>query len=340
MSEIIAATTASLAHIDLETQERVRQILDAGTAANTRRAYQGDLRYFWAWARMALGLPEAYPVPPAALVRFVTDHLEGLPEHVDAALVEEGAKARHGVHSLATISRRLAALSVAHEAQGLENPVRMPQIRSLLAAARRARARQGQGAKKKLAATLDVLEAMVDTCGDDMRGVRDRALLLFAFASGGRRRSEVAGARVENLTVVPGGYLYRIPWSKTDQKGAGRDVPVLGRAARALTLWLAAASIREGCLFRAIARDGTVAESLSGRGVARIVKSRARKAGLDSSLFAAHSLRSGFVTEAGRKGVSRQEAMAMTGHRSGAVFDGYFQVGELMRSDAAKLTEI
>lgn len=207
MTSIIVPTAASAAIFDQETQERVRNILDAGTADNTRRAYQGDLRYFWAWARLALGLVEQYPVPLAVLVRFVTDHLEGLPEPVDVALVAEGAKARLGAHSLATISRRLAALSVAHEAQAVENPVRMPQIRSLLAAARRARARQGLGPKKKRAATLDVLEAMLATCGDDLRGIRDRALLLFAFASGGRRRSEVAGARIENLTIVPGGYL-------------------------------------------------------------------------------------------------------------------------------------
>jgi len=230
-------------------------------------------------------------------------------------------------------------LSVAHEAQGLENPVRLPQIRSLLAAARRARARQGLGPGKKRAATLDILERMLATCEDDMRGIRDRALLLFAFASGGRRRSEVAGARVENLTTVPGGYLYRIPWSKTDQEGAGRDVPVIGRAARALTLWLNAAAIQDGHMFRAITRDGTVAESLSARGVARIVKARAKRAGLDPAVFGAHSLRSGFVTEAGRKGVSRQEAMAMTGHRSGTVFDGYFQAGELLRSQAARLMD-
>lgn len=114
---------------------------------------------------------------------------------------------------------------------------------------------------------------------------------------------------------------------------------MLGRAARALTQWLETAAIREGYLFRAITRDGMVAESLSGRGVARIVKARARKAGLDPAVFGVHSLRSGFVTEAGRKGVSRQEAMAMTGHRSGAVFDGYFQVGELMRSDAGRLAD-
>jgi integrase len=339
MSEIITTIAGHVDIFDAKTQERVRTILEAGTADNTRRAYQGDLRYFWGWARVALGLGEAYPVPLAVLVRFVTDHLEGLPEPVDAALVAERIKARLGTHSLATVARRLAALSVVHGSQGVDNPIHMPQIRALLASARRARARQGQGPKKKQAATLDVLEAMLATCQDDIRGVRDRALLLFAFASGGRRRSEVAGAVVENLTVVPGGFLYRIPWSKTDQEGVGREVPVLGRAAKALENWLKAASLDAGAIFRAISPAGVIEGRLSARGINRIVKRLAAKADFDPANFGAHSLRSGFVTEAGRRGVPRNEAMAMTGHRSGTVFDEYFRVGSILRSSAANIAE-
>lgn len=336
MSEIIT-TTGHVDIFDAKTQERVRAILEAGTADNTRRAYQGDLRYFWGWARVALGMAEAYPVPLAVLVRFVTDHLEGLPAPVDASLVAEGIKARLGTHSLATVARRLVALSVAHESQGADNTVHMPQIRALLNAARRARARQGQGPKKKQAATLDVLDAMLATCGDDIRGIRDRALLLFAFASGGRRRSEVASAMVENLATVPGGYLYRIPWSKTDQEGIGREVPVLGRAAKALGVWLQAACIDAGLIFRAISPAGDMERKLSARGVNRVVKRLASKAGFNPDNFGAHSLRSGFVTEAGRRGVPRNEAMAMTGHKSGVVFDNYYQAGSILHSNASKI---
>jgi len=332
----LVPTPSPVAIFDDTTRERVRTILDAGTADNTRRAYAGDLRYFWAWSRLALGLDEHYPVSIAAVIRFVTDHLEGLPDALDAALVAEGAKSRPGVHSIATVSRRLAALSVAHEAQGVENPVRMPQVRALLAAARRGRARQGIGPTKKRAATLDVLELMLATCGEDLRGIRDRALLLFAFASGGRRRSEMAAARMENLTIAPGGYIYRIPWSKTNEAGVGREVPVLGRAGSALKVWLEMAGISFGHIFCAIGRDGAVGEALSEKSVARIVKKRAKLAGLDAELFGAHSLRSGFVTEAGRKGVSRQDAMALTGHKSSAVFDGYYQAGSVLTNRAAQ----
>ena len=339
MTDLITSEAASIVVFDPETRERVRSILNAGIADNTRRAYAGDLRYFWAWARLALGLAEVYPVQPAAVVRFITDHLEGLPEAVDAALVAEEAKARRGVHSLATVSRRLAALSVAHEAQGVENPVQLPQVRALMAAARRGRARQGLAPQKKRAATLDVLNPMLETCGDDLRGVRDRALLLFAFSSGGRRRSEVAAAQIENLSTVLGGFLYRLPWSKTDQQGVGREVPVLGRAAVALQAWIDSAEIVAGNLFRSVDRNGSAGAKLSEKAVARIVKKRVQLAGLDAQKFAAHSLRSGFVTEAGRKGVSRNDAMALTGHKSSAVFDGYYQAGAVAKNKAARLAE-
>jgi hypothetical protein len=59
-------------------------------------------------------------------------------------------------------------------------------------------------------------------------------------------------------------------------------------------------------------------------------------AGLDGD-WAAHSLRSGFVTEAGRQGVPLGEVMAMTEHRSVSTVMGYFQAGALLDSRASKL---
>jgi hypothetical protein len=67
-----------------------------------------------------------------------------------------------------------------------------------------------------------------------------------------------------------------------------------------------------------------------------IVKRRARLAGLEGN-YGAHSLRSGFVTEAGRQEVPMKEAMAMTGHRSLAAFLRYFQSGQVQVSRAANL---
>jgi hypothetical protein len=70
--------------------------------------------------------------------------------------------------------------------------------------------------------------------------------------------------------------------------------------------------------------------------VARIIQRRAELADLEGD-WAAHSLRSGFVTEAGRQGVPLGEVMAMTEHRSVGTVMGYFQAGSLLGSRASQL---
>ena len=205
--ELLApASRETVPALSTATTQKVRAILAEGTAPATARAHAGDVAYFWAWAGEELALPEHYPAPAAAVVQFVADHLEGLRPATDAALLERcrrglpGGKARLGVHSLATIRRRLASLSKAHQLAGVPNPCALAAVREILSRARRREVRRGgHGARRKLAATREILEALLAKCGEDLAGRRDRALLLFAFASGGRRRSEVVAARCEDL---------------------------------------------------------------------------------------------------------------------------------------------
>lgn len=75
---------------------------------------------------------------------------------------------------------------------------------------------------------------------------------------------------------------------------------------------------------------------LSADQVARTVQRRAKLAGLEGD-WAAHSLRSGFVTEAGRQGVPLGEVMAMTEHRSVTIVMDYFQAGSLLNSRTTSL---
>jgi integrase len=216
--------------------------------------------------------------------------------------------------------------------------VREIQVQELIRRVRRAHAQRGELSQPKHALTKDPLEAMLATCTDGLIGIRDRALLLFAWASGGRRRSEVAGAVMEQLIAVDATtYLYRLVHTKTDQMGAQSHVekPIVGLAAKALTAWLQVSGIKDGAMFRRI-RGSRVAEALQPQTVRTIVKRRAQMAGLTGD-FSAHSLRSGFMTDAGRQNIPLAEAMALTGHRSVQTALRYFQTGSVQQTRAANL---
>ena len=82
--------------------------------------------------------------------------------------------------------------------RAVPNPCHDAQVRELLSRTRKAYAKRGDLPRKKAALTKDPLQALLETCDDSLRGKRDRALLLFAWASGGRRRSEVASASLQS----------------------------------------------------------------------------------------------------------------------------------------------
>jgi integrase len=133
-----------------------------------------------------------------------------------------GLKARIGSFKLSTVVQRVAVLSTAHKLKRLVNPCELPSVRTLLSRARRAAVKRDECPTKKTAITRAELEAMLATCDDSLEGRRDRALLCFGFASGGRRRSEIAAADMRDLRKVgEDGYICRLEYSKTQQAGEG-----------------------------------------------------------------------------------------------------------------------
>ncbi len=329
----------ALDEIEARATDAARAAVLATTPRNTTLARGAATRAFASWLRHAHNLELTIPVPAAILLDFVNQAAEGFPDDVERSMVEDGAK-RPGRWSVATVEARVRHLSKAHKLAGLDSPAADVRVRERIAAMKRAAAQAGTTRSRHEAITLTLLEQLLDTCDrDTLTGLRDRAVMLFAWASGGRRRSEAAIARVEDLHVDGDDYTYRLPTSKTDQEGAGLIVPVAGRAAAALRTWLAAAEISEGAIFRKVLRGGRKVSSrpINPATVNAIVKNAAGRAGLDRARFGAHSLRSGFVTTAGRAGVSLQDAMALTGHKTIAVAARYHHAGAALENPGGRL---
>lgn len=358
--------TIDPARLSADTARAAQELMAEGEAPNTVRSYQTALRYWAAWFELRFGQPFDLPVPQAALIQFIVDHvgrtdsksgrvIRDLPDAVDAALVQLAAKQKRGPLKLSTVQHRLAVLSKAHQLRlarlrqtdptaELRNPCEEPGVRQLMSRARRAASARGEEVTKKKALVREDFDKLVATCDDSLVGIRDRALLYFAFASGGRRRSEVVAADVAHLQKRgPGTYVYELRRSKTRQTGddkaskANRFKPVSGKAGAALEHWLEAGSITDGPIFRRIFKT-RVGGPLTAAAVAKIVQSRAAQAGMYGD-FGAHSLRSGFVTEGGRRGVPLPALMAMTGHADVQSVIGYYQAGEATENPAAALLD-
>jgi len=151
-----------------------------------------------------------------------------------------------------------------HRAAGFETPTTTELVRTTLKGIRRS---LGVAPQQKAPATVDVVLDMVEQVPDSLLGTRDRALLLFAFASA-CRRSELSAMLASDLTEVPEGFRVKIPHSKGDQEGQGQEIAVVrGKKAcpvAAMKKWLEAAAIADGPVFRRMRRGGVVLDEALG----------------------------------------------------------------------------
>jgi integrase len=88
-------------------------------------------------------------------------------------------------------------------------------------------------------------------------------------------------------------------------------------------------------LLRPVTRHGHLSvRRLSPAAVADLVQRYTARAGLNPQLFAGHSLRAGFVTQAARNKASTRAIMRQTGHRSPGMVDAYVREADPLEGNA------
>ena len=365
-----------LASVNEVLDRAVLELMASGIAATTRRTYMAGLRYWVAWYRLrSASLPwmdgPGLPATLRAIQQFIIDHClryladengglseqlaYALPEDVDRELVDRGLKQNLGYLSYANVRQRLIGLQYVHRLMGLDDSdLRSHEVRALLRAVlrienesdaiRQMRAEEDDKKDVNQRGRLRPLcysemKAMLATCDDSLVGLRDRALLMVGWASGGRRRSEICWLSVEDLRPHPRGYEFLLTHSKTNQDGrhTGAPKPIYDENAKALDRWLKAANITSGRIFRSL-HQGRIGSSISGDGIRRIIRRRVELAGLEGR-FSTHSLRIGWVTEAGRRSLPIDQGMDLTGHRSVQTYLHYKRATDTARNPGANLLD-
>lgn len=278
----------------VEAVEAAAEFHRAAMANSTRRAYATDWVHFTAWCAGA-GV-DALPAVAATLAAY---------------LAAMGRKR----YAFATIERRRAAVTHYHREAGFASPSADPAVEKTMSGiARSIGTRQAQ----KAPITDVELRKILKRIPEDLRGLRDRALLLVAYA-GALRRSELVSIELDMIERTTGGLIVHLGRTKANQEGADEIVGVpTGRVLKpvaALDAWLAAPGIAGGPVFRGIDRHGKVsAKALTPQSVNLIIKARCAAAGLDPALFAGHSLRAGLITAALGSGVDLFSVMEAARH--------------------------
>jgi integrase len=297
---------------------KARAFVLASKSVNTLRGYRSDWSDWVNWT--AAHQLRAFPADSTAVALYLTDRSTTL--------------------RASSLARRLNAIAFHHHQAGvLDSPTSAPLVRATFQGIRR---EIGIAQSFKRALLTPEIRRIVACCPETLAGLRDRALILTSYAMAARR-SESAGLTAEDIEAVPEGLLVTIKKSKVDQESAGRKVGIPYGAdeatcpVRALTIYMAAAGILSGFVFRAIDQKQRVSPfGLHRDSLGYIYKQAAARAGMKVEDIAGHSLRSGFCTEAARQNVPEYLIRRQSGHKPGSkTLDRYIRLGEMFTRNAA-----
>lgn len=285
--------------------QKARDYARNARSDNTQRAYESDWRQFASWLRRSGFDP--LPPDPQTVGLYLTACMEG-------------GRGKEPV-LVATLERRLSGICWRYRQLGAPLDTTDRHISTVLAGIRRAHARPPV---QKEAIFAEDLLAMLSVLENDLRGLRDKAILAIGFA-GGLRRSEIVGLDCGPDQTEDGtGWIEIFDASKTVGADAGgvsnaregtsadisnaskeggllltingktgwREVEI-GRGSSPLTCpvamletWMRLGRIAHGPLFRRVARKnaGVTSERLTDKHVARLVQKTALAAGIRGDL--------------------------------------------------------
>jgi site-specific recombinase XerD len=260
--------------------------IEGAYAPSTIRAYKANFERFIEFCENLKCC--ALPTNPEKVASYVAD------------LAKCGLKS-------SSIRIAVASISSIHKLNGLNDPAQHPDVKIEM---RRMHRTLGRQSKQAYGITVPILEKMLSAASNNLRGIRDRALLLIAYDSM-CRRSELVSLKIAAINIYDEGHEYqmkiRLRKSKTDQELQGRWIFLRKRSADATALWINQANLKDGYLFRGINNAIEITEDLKGTQINRIYKRLAKEAGLPKELIdhiSGHSMRVGAAQDLLRAGAS------------------------------------
>ena len=248
---------------------------------------------------------------------------------------------------ISTIKRRLVSVGVIHKLKGHYLDTKHPLIVENLMGIKRRKGSIQNGKKPLLINNLKKIINVIDEQKKEkIKIYRDRTIILIGF-SGGFRRNEIVSLDFDDLDFVEEGLKINIKRSKTDQFGAGstKGLPYFENSQYcpvvSIQKWIEISKINSGALFRRFTKGSNLSEKrLTDQTVALLIKEYLGLAGIDSTNYSGHSLRSGLATSAAEAGAEERTIMALTGHKSTEMVRRYIKNADLFKNNALNKIKI
>lgn len=299
--------------------QKARHFTDAARSEGTQRVYTEALSRWTEWASLHHVAPHG--PEPSALAAYL------------AALAREGK-------SLSSINVALSAIQRNCRGHGTIIDRKHPLIADTLRGIAR---RTATAVDRAEALDLPTLKSLISALeGNDLRSLRDRALILLGFF-GALRRSEIVALEIDGrstFAITDRGIVLKLSATKASLKT--EDVAIPRRSddlcpVAALECYLAASGITSGSLFCAVSKSGRILErGLEASSVRHILSQRLQGIGVEPSKFSPHSLRAGFVTAAENAKVPEHLIQRTSRHKSVEVLRSYIRVADAFNENAGK----
>lgn len=277
-----------------KTQVKLNDILNTiseAYAPNTIRAYRADFEELIIYC--SENKLTALPAKPTTVAKFI--------EHVANSNI-----------SSASIRRKIVSIAAIHRWANFSDPTKSPEVKLAI---RKMHRKLGRLCAQAEPINKDRLRSMLSATENNLRGQRDRILLMLAYDTM-RRRSELASLQLADIRETKTGGSILLRRSKTDQERLGTWLHVSAKTYRELQKWINDAEISNGKILRGIRGNNKITNSLTGAQIGRIFKRLASSAGIDKqsvSQISGHSIRVGAAQDLLLSGATLPQIMAKGG---------------------------
>ena len=262
---------------------------DGAFAINTIRAYRSDFIQYQTWCFENSLLP--IPATAAAMAMYV-DYLS------------ENNKS-------ATIRRRINSLGTVLKLSKNHDPTKQPEV---ILALKRMHRKIGRAQQQATPLTKTLLNQLTGSCDNSVRGIRNQVLLRLGYETM-RRRSELCAFEFEDIDQAPNGKpILRLNFSKTDQYGAGKVLPISKELLDLIVKWREIAG-NDGFILRSINRHEHIGTNLNPASISTILKTlqEGLKTVSKQQPLSGHSFRVGAALDLLEQGESLEKIMLRGG---------------------------